>query len=52
MLVYGSLTIGGMVFFSGYDSGFKPILGFFRMPLYVGMFISFLRVDLQDGFRN
>ena len=43
MLVYGSLTLGGMVFL-GYDNGFHPSLAFFQMPWYVGMFISFFEL--------
>ena len=39
MLVYGSLVFGGTVF-SSYKSDFQPTLAFFRMPWYVGMFIS------------
>jgi len=37
MLVYGSLTVSGMVL-PGYDSGFQPSLTFFWMPWYIGMF--------------
>ena len=51
MLVYGSLVVGG-IFLSGYDNGFQPSLAFFKIPWYVGIFISVLSFGFPDGFRN
>jgi len=43
MLVYGSLVFDGMAL-SVSDNSFHPSLAFFRMPWYVGTFISVLEL--------